>query len=306
VNGVRHSDVVEAVRGIALGAVVPLAARSEAMELGLLDDEGLTDRGRRLVEDGVLRRRDQVTRSILRDAYMSVPALRAFLDGAWGRDIPRDQAEDVLRYAYPASRAWKAADFTRMLESLNFAGVVAFNLRRGLVRVLAASPSTSVPTGGTLVTPATPYRNKRLMADLMGFAMHRLWWFDSHLPREALSLLYDHAALGSLKEVRLLSAGRAELRPVALDDYQRLRAELGARNISVEWRCLLDKEDFTTKHDRWLLTDDRLWNVPPFTAVMQGKFGSLVLDMNAVPLADWWEAGTDMLEAAGRPTGTSA
>ncbi len=99
---------------------------------------------------------------------------------------------------------------------------------------------------------------------------------------------------------------RVTVAMVVIGRAQRLGAELGARNISVEWRCLLDKEDFTTKHDRWLLTDERLWNVPPFTAVMQGKFGSLVLDMNAVPLADWWEAGTDVLEAAGRPTGTSA
>jgi hypothetical protein len=75
-----------------------------------------------------------------------------------------------------------------------------------------------------------------------------------------------------------------------LDEYRRLREELSGRGTSLEWRALLDRDDFTDKHDRWLLADDDLWNVPPFSAVMQDKFGSLLPDPSQVPLAEWWGA----------------
>ena len=37
---------------------------------------------------------------------------------------------------------WKQADFTRLFDSLNAAGLVIFNRKRPIVRVLAAVPST--------------------------------------------------------------------------------------------------------------------------------------------------------------------
>lgn len=73
---------------------------------------------------------------------------------------------------------------------------------------------------------------------------------------------------------------------------------MAARGISLEWRTLLGPEDVANRHDRWLRTDDRLWNVPPLTSILTGKYGSVVRDENKVPLDDWWLRGTDLADAA--------
>ncbi len=224
--------------------------------------------------------------------------LRALLEGQWGIEVSREQAEEVLQYGHPPCRGWKKADFTRMFEILNFAGLVVFNRQRPTMRVLAASPTARPTEDGTLVTPATPFRNKRLAVELLRTARKAIFWFDRHLDGEALSFIYENADFASVTNIRLLSAGRSAVTPATTDDYKRLRAELGAREIDLEWRTLLAPEEATNKHDRWLRTDDKLWNVPPLALILSGKYGSVVLDKNEVPLDEWWRLGIDLLDAA--------
>ncbi len=295
---IGHADLLGAVRATALGRPVATPAKQAAEALGLAADDELTSAGRRLYEDGILRRDNDATREALSVALGAVSALRALLEGEWGIEVTRQQAEEVLQYGYPPSRAWKSADFTKMFELLNFAGLIVFNRKRPTIRVLAASPTAKPNQDGTLITPATPYRNKRLTIELLRAARTSIFWFDRFLDREALSFIYENADFSSVRDIRLLSGGRSAVTNAAVDDYKRIRAELGARSITIEWRTLLAAEESTNKHDRWLRIDDRLWNVPPLTLILSGKYGSVVPDRNAVPLDEWWDQATDFLAVA--------
>lgn len=293
-NEVGHAQILAAVEQAGMGGVPSPEASRAGAALGLFSGDGsLTPVGIELLEAG-LRREVGAQKDILAAQFLLVPPIRALLDGEWGREIPREQAEKILRYIHPPSRTWDASSFTRLFESLNFAGLVTFNRRNPSIRILAAVPSTTLAASGTLISPDTPYRNKRLLAELVGSAKSRLWWFDPHLNRAALAFAYDRAALGSVTQVRLLSGGRSELTVATIDDYARFKRELNGRSIEVEWRTILDRDEFNEKHDRWIRADDELWNVPPFTAVMQGKYGSLVADPNDVPLDEWWQEGTEI------------
>jgi hypothetical protein len=294
VNDATWSETVEAVRAVALGKGPSPRGVAAANGLDFLVGLELTPTGRKLVEDGILRGRDEVQRQLFAEALRRVPPVRELIEGAWGQDLGRDQAADILRYVYPPARRWGVADFTRLFETLNYAGLVKFNRKTGILRSLVGTPSARLDPAGGLVSRDTPYRNRRLMADLVRSATGRLWWFDSHFTRQALQFIYDEADFSNLTELRILSCGRSETSGAALDEYRRFHAELGKRGVMVEWRTLLDREDFTDKHDRWVMAGDKLWNVPPFTAVMQDKFGSLLPDPNAVPLSDWWAAGTQV------------
>lgn len=46
---------------------------------------------------------------------------------------------------------------------------------------------------GSSVSPATPFGNKRRFATLVSSATGSLWWFDCHLGRAALALIYEEA-----------------------------------------------------------------------------------------------------------------
>ena len=257
----------------------------------------LTELGRDLAERGILRRDESAQRECFEEGLRRVPVVLELMQGEWGTEIGRDQAEEVLKYLEPSTRSWQQQDFTRLFETLNFARLAAFNRKTGRLRIRNVSPAGHLAETGALISPATPYRNRRLAAELIRSARSDLSWFDSHFDRHALAFLYDEARWDRVKQVRILSCGRSELIAATLDEYRRLKAEVGARSVGIEWRTLLDREEFTTKHDRWLLADRKLWNVPPLSAVMQNKYGSLLPDANAVPLDDWWKSGVEVDKA---------
>lgn len=80
----------------------------------------------------------------------------------------------------------------------------------------------------------------------------------------------------------------------ARDDYTRLKGELARRGVQLEWRTLLDPNDSTEKHDRWIRSGDTWYNVPPYSAVLSGKFSSLLEEPNPPPFEKWWDLGTQI------------
>lgn len=295
-----HQQVLDALAAIAGGRPTVAAGVAGAEQLGFVEDGALTPAGRRLVEQGLLKRQPMVTRELFADAVRELPESRVLLEGEWGLELSHDQAETILRYAYEPSRDWPPQAFTRLWDALNFGGLISYSRKAGTIRVTGGSPSASPPETSTQISPATPYRNKRLLAGIIGGARERLCWFDAHFPRQGLQFIYDEADFDALKSVRVISCGRSEITAATLDDYRRIREEVGPRDVILEWRTLLDREDFTDKHDRWLLADEMLWNLPPYSAVMTGKWGSLLRDPSALPMDEWWRRGIDIADAASR------
>lgn len=292
-----YQEMLDALRAVARGDDPKPRAAAAAADLALLDgDLGFTPEGRRLVEDGLFRGREGVAQDVLRGQLARHAAARALIEGEWGHELTRAHAFEILRYAYPESRSWSEADFGRFLATLNFVGLLTYSKKTGSIRITRAAPIAAPRTEGTLISPSTPYRNKQPFASLVSGARRQLWWFDGHLDRKGLAFLYEEADFADLQEIRLLTCGRSQLTEAAIDDYRRLKEELASRGVQLTWRALLDREDFTDKHDRWLRSGDIWWNVPAFSSVMTNKFGSLLEDTNDLPFDEWWSAGTEVTE----------
>jgi hypothetical protein len=267
-----HQQVLDALTTVAAGNTPTAAGLAGAVDLGLVENGALTPSGRRLVEAGLLKRRPLVTRDLFAQAMRQLPESRVLLEGEWGHELSRGQAEQILRYAHQPCREWPSQAFTRLWDALNFGGLISYSRKAGTIRVTGGSPSASPPESSAQIAPATPYRNKRLLAGIVAGTRERLYWFDAHFTRLGLQFIYDEADFDQLKSLRVLSCGRSELTAATLDDYRRLQGELRPRDVIMEWRTLLDREDFTDKHDRWLLADKVLWNVPPYSAVVPIRF----------------------------------
>jgi hypothetical protein len=295
VNQATHHQVLSALETVADGGEPPTQAADAAGSLGLIDGGTLTGLGRRIVEDGLLKRRPDVSKELMAGAMASHPITKALVEGEWGQELSRDQVVKILRYSCPETRAWNDADFTRVLDSPNYAGLISYSRKVRRVRVLSGAPASSPPAASAPVSPSTPYRNKRMLAQIVAGARRILYWFDPHFPRQGLEFIYAEAAVGTVQSIRILSCGRSEATAAACDDYRRLRDEIKLRGTSLEWRALVDREDFTDKHDRWLLADDELWNLPPLKAILAGKWGTILRDESRPPLDDWWSAGVDVL-----------
>jgi hypothetical protein len=291
---VSHGAVVAALRAVASGRTPDPAALAVASSLGFVHDGRLTAAGQRLVEDGLLKRNDVVVKDVLRDALMQLPATKVLVEGQWGLEMDRGHVAEVLAYAHPESRSWAPEDLGRFLLALNEVGLITYSKKTGRVLIRGVAPPRQPDPLGSLVSPTTPFRNKLLMVDLVARARKSLWWFDAHLDRKALRFIWDEASLAKLTDIRILTCGRGIVDAATLDDYQRCRDELAKRGCVLEWRTLLDRDELNDKHDRWLCPDGAWWNVPPFSAVMTGKYGSLLKDLNIPPFDEWWARGTEI------------
>jgi len=290
-----YQEILDGLRAVGRGQQLDERVATAAAEIGLLEPGSavLTPAGKHLLEDGLLRDRQGVIEDVLREQSMLHPATRALVEGEWGHQITRPKAVEIMQYAYPLSRAWLEGDFGRFFSTLNFVGVITYSKKNATVRINTGPPGATPHADGTLISPSTPYRNKRLFGAILGAANTKLWWFDSHLDRKALQFVYDEANWSKLQQVRLLSSGRSEITDNCLDDYRRIKEEMATRGMTVEWRTLLDHED-RTKHDRWVRADDQWWNVPPLSAVLANKSASLLVDKNRPPFEDWWGVATDI------------
>jgi hypothetical protein len=149
-------------------------------------------------------------------------------------------------------------------------------------------------TSGIAISPSTPFKNKAALTDLFTAAQRSLMWFDPHLDRKALRFAYDSLDTSRMLTVRLLGCGRGAIDATTLDDYRRCSMELRTRGIVLEWRTMLDHEGISDKHDRWLAVDEVWWNIPPFSAIMTNKHGSMLLDPNGPPFEDWWALSIEL------------
>jgi hypothetical protein len=109
------------------------------------------------------------------------------------------------------------------------------------------------------------------------------------LRQEGVRILTDEADATSISEIRILSG------PVqagdAANDYKRFRAEMKTLGITAEWRIVQTAE--RTWHDRFIVTRDKAWNVPPLNTIYKGDYSEFTRTQRP-PFEDWWVKGAPL------------
>lgn len=123
------------------------------------------------------------------------------------------------------------------------------------------------------IEPGRPYSNSRVFRDLLEGADETVRWFDNYAGVELLDALADAAI--KAKVVKIVSGAEHVAERKFQRRFAQLAKEFAQQALVFEWRVAA-ADDLRQTHDRFLLVDNRCYNVPPLTAVRAGKRADVV------------------------------
>ena len=199
---------------------------------------------------------------------------------------------DVLDYLFMGrlrSRREEGAKINALFKEY----ALPYTVRDGLVRVVESAGRTAGRMPAKL-KPSTPFGNRVAMRNLLRSCSGRIWWLERHMPKLVLEVLQDGVNAQRVSEIRLLS-GPAGITRGCKSDFQAFVTEWNPKGVNAEWR-ILDEETSRQLHDRYIVTDGEVYNVPPVNSVFQASQLADISSGSVKPpeFEALWNAATDI------------
>ena len=137
---------------------------------------------------------------------------------------------------------------------------------------------------GLVFNPQEPYSNITKLREILRECEEYIWWEDPHFGQRALEELVMIVDPSQVNQIRILSR-QAQFTDNAKRDFKRFHKEMTAKGISVEWR--VTKKSIA--HDRYLITRNFTYNLPPVNSIYEGSYGEALHTTNRPPFEEWWQ-----------------
>lgn len=160
-----------------------------------------------------------------------------------------------------------------LLTLMDVAGVIGYTKSEiNLFERISSAPR--VPNS-VFVSPDTPYANRTWLRRVLEECNVYIYWLDKHFLASGLEPLWEAADGQRIQEIRILSikldnnSGRSPMRA-----YRDLRTDLSKKGIRLEWR-FIDSDKIKKTHDRWIISDGYVRNVPDVGTILSGKHSEM-------------------------------
>lgn len=231
---------------------------------------------------------------LFREAYLGMPVTQALMQGLHGRgSVPVTGALHMLA-RHGLADADNTSAFRTLLATLNSMGIVSYSVKHQSVRLVEPLPDSEehddAPQASIrIVEPDRPYSNVRNLREVLRTCREFVWWADMHFEKRGLEPLADEADPTRINEIRVLMVTRPK--PSDLADYQRFTTEMAKLGITAEFRVVAaPHRDW---HDRFIVTRDDAWNVPPLNTIFKGDYSQFTRT-DPPPFESWWAKGVDV------------
>lgn len=148
-----------------------------------------------------------------------------------------------------------------------------------------------------LFEPDKPYSNKLLIKNLIKDSYKFINWIDKYFSPIGLEILAEtiiDSKKDDLQNIRIIgSVNKIDLKTRNM--YKDLREELKNRNIDLEMRVLTDKDLLSKIHDRWFITDGKIYNIPSTDTIAIGQYSEIKETESHPPFEEWWKKSKDVI-----------
>ncbi|GAA3617756.1 hypothetical protein GCM10022223_38040 [Kineosporia mesophila] len=207
--------------------------------------------------------------------------------------VPEEGVLDLLRKHRAAGRITSISDLRPTLIWLNKLQVLTYSKKFKTVRIEGSdekSPNAGeVKNMAAMISPQTPFLNvvrlRRLLRSLGGTVI----WADPHFGARALEELAEETDTARVKEIRILSGNDTNvLTERSRKDFDRFSSEMALKGVQSEWRY----DSLRDWHDRWLISDAQVWNVPPVNTLFKNDYSEILPASQPPPIRLWWDRST--------------
>lgn len=148
-----------------------------------------------------------------------------------------------------------------------------------------------------LFEPGKPYSNKILFKKLILGSYKYIYWIDKYFSIKGLEVLAE-AILDSQKDdlenIKILtSLDKINLK--TRNVFKDLREELKNQEINAEMKVMVDTKLKASIHDRWFITDGKIFNIPSTDTMVIGQYSEIKETINRPPFEKWWGQSKDVV-----------
>lgn len=210
-------------------------------------------------------------KEILSDLLLQYPHTMAIQQYLWGvSDINVDQVLSVLK----ANKLWiydSRKSLTHFLDLLNHVGIIKYNKKVRKLEILVPPDLENIPKN-VFIHPSRPFSNIIWIKKILGECRGYIYWLDKHFQKEALEWLWEVADSNKIREIKILSLnlGDENLGSATKKYYKRFKREMLNKGILVKW-ATIDSKLIRDNHDRWIIGDRYLRNVPNVNTISSGQ-----------------------------------
>jgi len=255
------------------------------------DSFALTRKGAEFDDAWTVYRNEDAARALLRSSLVDLPPTQALIQGLHGRGSVALEGALHLLARLGHAEPDDVTAFRGFLKMLNEFAIVAYSVKLQTVRVTTEMPPPEVEAevAVRIVQPERPYSNVRNLREVLRSCKDYIWWAEPHFGKKGFESLADEADVTKITEIRILS-GPAQAGDAA-KDYKRFQAEMKTLGITVEWRIVQTAD--RAWHDRFIVTRDKTWNVPPLNTIYKGDYSEFTRTQRP-PFEDWWAKGAPL------------
>lgn len=145
------------------------------------------------------------------------------------------------------------------------------------------------------ITPKTPYSNIISLKKIIEDSKDYLSWFDKHFSTKGFEILKEGLDGSSLKEIKILLSINSNMDFKTFKSlFERFKVEHS--NINISCRVLCNKNVINTIHNRWIISKNFCYDIPPINSLYQGQYSEIKKTINRPPFEEWWEKGLDIIQ----------
>jgi len=239
-----------------------------------------------------------VANNLLSDVIIKYEPTQAICQLFWGRpDLKRINVYKLLVFEdYLNTDEFNEEDIGSYMMLLNKCKILTYDKKTTNIRILF-NPRTSKPnTVARFLSPETPFSNLRNLWEVLRECNKFIHWFDKHFSTKGFEPLHDEADGNKITEIKILTGITKNINDRIYRNFKRFKKEMENRQIDCVFRVVCDKDLLNKIHDRWIISDNVCYNVPPINSIYQGQYSELKKTKIRPPYGEWWEKGLDLIQ----------
>ncbi len=267
-------------------------------EINFMEDKKLTHQGEEYYKQKYIFKDKEKSRDILSEVLKKYEPVQLICQLLWGKDnLTKESIYNLLLLKKYINHDFKPSDLGSFLMLLNQCRIIKYSKKydKIAIRYNPKIDNRDI-TSKRFLSPQTPYTNIKSLWDTLRDCNDYIWWFDKHFSKKGLEPLSEAVDGKKIREIKILTGLTNNIHDKFKKDYYRFQKEMENKGIKLEMRVICDKNILQKIHDRWIISKNRCFKVPPINSIYQNQYSEINTTVNKPPFNDWWKNGYDILK----------
>jgi len=160
--------------------------------------------------------------------------------------------------------------------------------------LIGESDSNRDKLNDQLISPERPFGNELQMETILSECDDYIYWVDKYFSIQGLNWIYEKINRERVKNIKILMSYKKVTRDLR-KRFKDFRIEMEKNNIKCDFK-VMNKNDESQIHDRWIITLDNCFNIPSPDVIARGQYSEIKETVSRPPFENWWRKGLDIIK----------